>query len=237
VVDLVFQNVAPQQANHHNRYFKESTMNHLRSTTATVVRSVFSRRGLQGAILAGVAAASIGTAGIASASTAPASTAPASTAPASTGHHVHANGYAPTEQCLNWSGTVNYFPGLSSTSKSVTATVSATLSNCNFDGTQQTFSGSVFGVLTGTATGTGASLTGNLAVTWPSDANLNPTIVPITLTGSKSAYSFYGTPNAGAGTGQVLNGAYDRISAKAISGGTSQSILGSAPFQLEVNEG
>jgi hypothetical protein len=207
-------------------------MTHLRSTTATVVRSVFSRRGLQGAILAGIAAASIGTAGIASASTAP-----ASTAPATTGHHVHSNGYAPTEQCLNWSGTVNYFPGLTSTSKSVTATVTATLNNCNFEGTPQTFSGSVFGVLTGTATGTGASLSGNLAVTWPADANLDPTIAPITLTGAKSAYSFYGTPSAGAFTGQQLNGAYDRISAKAISGGTSQSILGSAPFQIEVNEG
>jgi hypothetical protein len=225
VVTTDVHNVVPQQACHHERYFKESTMNHLRSTTATVVRSVFSRRGLQGAILAGVAAASIGTAGIASASTAHA-------AP-----HVHSNGYSPTEQCLNWSGTVNYFPALTSTSKSETATVSGTLSNCNLLGTQQTFSGSVFGVLTGKATASGGSLTGNLAVTWPSDANIDPTIVPITLTGSKSAYSFYGSPTAGFGAGQTLNGSYDKISAKAISGGTSQSILGSAPFQVEVNEG
>lgn len=75
---------------------------------------------------------------------------------------------------------MKYFPALSTTSKNVTAVVSATLSDCNFDGTGQTFSG---------------------------------------------------------GAGQQLNGAYDKISSKAISGGTSQSILGSAPFQLEVNDG
>ena len=197
-------------------------MNQLRSTAATAIRSAVSRRGLRAVMLAGVAAASIGTATAASASTA---------------HHVHPNGYAPTEQCLSWSGTINYFPALTTTSKKVTATVSATLSNCNFEGTGQTFSGSVFGVLTGSATKTGSTLSGNLAITWPADANLNPTISPVTLSGKSSVYSFYGTPTAGAGTGQQLNGGYDKISSKAITGGTSQSILGSAPFQLEVNEG
>jgi hypothetical protein len=200
-------------------------MNHLRSTAATVIRSTFSRRGLRAVMLAGVAAASIGTATAASASAATA------------GHHIRPNGYAPTEQCLNWSGTVNYFPALSATSKSVTATVTATLSNCNFEGTGQTFSGTVFGVLTGTASTKTTSLSGNLAVTWPADANLNPTISPISLSGKGATYSFYGTPTAGAGTGQQLNGAYDKISSKTISGGNSQSILSTAPFQLEVNEG
>jgi hypothetical protein len=203
-------------------YFKENTMNQLRSTTATVVRSIFSRRGLRAAMLAGVAAASIGTAGAASASTA---------------HHVHPNGYAPTEQCLNWSGTIKYFPALTKTSHAVTAVLTGTLSNCNFDGTAQTYSGTVFGDLTGTATKTGGSLSGNVAVTWPADANLEPTISPISVSGSASAFSFYGTPSAGAGTGQQLNGSYDAISSKAISAGTSQNILGSAPFQLEVNDG
>jgi hypothetical protein len=198
-------------------------MNQLRSTAIAAARSVLSRRGMRAVVLAGVAAASVGAAGVASASTA--------------GTHAHPDGYAPTEQCQNWSGTVNYFPALSTTSKKVTAVVNATLSNCNFEGTAQTFSGSVFGTLTGTATKTGSTLSGNLAVTWPSDAGLEPTISPVTLSGSSSAYSFYGTPSAGAGTGQQLNGAYDKITSKAISGGTSQSILGSAPFQLEVNDG
>jgi hypothetical protein len=198
-------------------------MNHLRSTASTAVRTVFCRRGIRAVVLAGVAAASVGAAGAASAST--------------VGHRAHPDGWAPTEQCQTWSGTVKYFPALGSTSKSETAVISGTLSNCNFQGTPQTFSGSVFGVLSGKATGTGATLSGNVAVTWPSDANLEPTISPITLSGSSSAYSFYGTPSAGAGTGQQLNGSYDRISAKKISGGTSQSILGSAPFQLEVNDG
>jgi len=134
-------------------------------------------------------------------------------------------------------GTVKYFPGLSSTSHKVTAVLNATLSNCNFEGTGQTFSGSVFGVLTGTATGKAATLTGNLAVTWPSDAGLNPTISPVSLSTSNGTYSFFGTPTAGAGTGQQLNGAYAKIGSVKINGGTQQSILGSAPFQLEVNNG
>ncbi|MGH3155095.1 MAG: hypothetical protein ACRDNF_00755 [Streptosporangiaceae bacterium] len=209
-------------------------MNQLRSTAATVIRSTVSRRGLRGLMLAGVAAASIGTATAASASTTPASAAHAGTA---VSHSIHPDGWVPTEQCLNWSGTVNYFPALTATSRKVTATVSGTLSNCNFDGTDQTYSGTVFGVLTGKATKTGATLSGHLAVTWPADASLNPTISPITLSGSASSYSFYGTPSAGAGTGQQLNGAYDKITSKGITGGTSQSILSTAPFQLEVNEG
>ena len=101
-------------------------------------------------------------------------------------------------------------------------------------------SGSVFGVLSGTATGNGgpASLTGKLAVTWPQDAGLSPTISPITLSsGSTGSYSFFGTISAGAGTGEQLNGAYAKISSTKITGGTQQSILGSAPFQIEVNNG
>lgn len=186
------------------------------------IRSALSRRAVRAAAVAGVAAATLGTAGIASAATA---------AP-------HINGFAPTEQCLNWSGTIQYFPGLSSTAHQVTAVLNGTLSNCNFEGTGQTFSGSVFGVLTGTANGKKATLTGNLAVTWPADASLNPTISPVSLSTSPSGiYSFFGTPTAGAGTGQQLNGAYAKISSKKINGGTQESILGSAPFQLEVNNG
>ena len=185
------------------------------------IRSALSRRAVRAAAIAGVAAISLGTAATASAS--------------STGSHI--NGFAPTEQCLSWSGTIKYFPRLSTTSHAVTAVLNATLSNCNFEGTGQTFSGSVFGVLTGTATGSAATLSGTLAITWPADANLNPTISPISLSTSSGNYSFFGTPTAGPGTGEQLNGAYVKISSKKINGGTQESILGSAPFQLEVNTG
>jgi hypothetical protein len=185
------------------------------------IRSALSRRAVRAATIAGVAAVTLGSAGTAMASTA---------AP-------HISGYAPVEQCLNWSGTVKYFPRLSSTSHAVTAVISATLSNCNLEGTDQTFSGTVFGVLTGTATSSAATLTGNVAVTWPADANLDPTISPISVSTANGTYSFYGTPSAGAFTGDQLNGAWDKISSKKISGGTQQTILGSAPFQSEVNDG
>jgi hypothetical protein len=185
------------------------------------IRIALSRRAVRAAAVAGVVAVTVGTAGTALASTA---------APRVTG-------FAPTEQCLNWSGTVKYFPRLNSTSQKVTAVISGTLSNCNFEGTPQTFSGSVFGVLTGTATGSAATLSGNVAVSWPSDANLSPTISPVSVSTANSTYSFFGTPSAGAGTGEQLNGAWDKISSKRITDGTQQGILGSAPFQIEVNTG
>ena len=65
----------------------------------------------------------------------------------------------------------------------------------------------------------------------------DPTISPISLSTSNSTYSFFGTPTAGAGTGQQLNGAYVKVSGIKINGGTQENILGSAPFQLEVNTG
>jgi hypothetical protein len=185
------------------------------------IRSALSRRAVRAAAIAGVAAMSLGAAGAASASTA---------AP-------RIGGFAPTEQCLNWSGTVQYFPRLSTTAHKVTAVLNGTLSNCNFEGTAQTFSGSVFGVLTGTATGTSATLSGNLAVTWPADSGLDPTISPVSLSTANATYSFFGTPTAGPGTGEQLNGAYVKISSKKINGGTQESILGSSPFQIEVNNG
>jgi hypothetical protein len=185
------------------------------------IRSALSRRVVRAAAVAGVVAVTVGTAGTALAST---------TAP-------RVDGYVPVEQCLNWSGTVKYFPRLSSKSQKVTAVINATLSNCNLEGTDQTFSGTVFGVLTGTATSGGATLSGDVAVTWPSDANLYPTISPISVGSASGTYSFSGTPSAGSFTGDVLNGAWAKISSKKISGGTQENILGSAPFQSEVNDG
>ena len=198
-------------------------MNHIQSA-ASVARSLISRRGLRAAMIAGAVAATIGTAGAASASTA--------------AQHVRPHGFVPTEECLNWSGTIKYFPALTKTSHAVTGVLSGTLSNCNFDGTQQSFSGSVFGTLTGTATKSGATLSGQVAITWPSDANLNPTISPISVsTTAPRAYTFNGTISAGAGTGEQLRGSYDSVSNTSITGGTSQSILGSAPFGIYENVG
>lgn len=207
-------------------------MNHLRSTAATAVRSVFSRRGLQGAVLAGIAAASIGTAGVASAATVHAG--PAAKAAS---QHVGPDGWSPAEECLNWSGTVKYFPALSSTSKSVTAVLNATGTNCEVDGQQQGNPATVFGTLSGTAKKSSATLTGNVAVTWPSDAQLDPTIASISLSTSAGVYSFTGTITAGAFSGNELWGSYEKTGQSAISGGTNENILGSAPFAVMENLG
>ncbi|HEY3732620.1 MAG TPA: hypothetical protein VGL63_01780 [Streptosporangiaceae bacterium] len=197
-------------------------MNQMQITAARTIRSAFTRRALRAATVAGVAVVALGTAG---------------SSFASTSHHMRTNGFAATEECLSWSGTIQYFPALTTTSHAVTAVLHGTLSNCSFDGIGQTFSGTVFGDLTGTAIRSGGSVSGTVAITWPQDANLNPTISPISVSGSANKFSFSGTVSAGAGTGQQLEGSYDTISTKKIPGGSSQSILGSAPFGLFINEG
>jgi hypothetical protein len=212
-------------------------MNHLRSTTATAIRSVISRRGLRAVMLAGVAAASIGTATAASASTVSAGAGHAGSATRISSHHVGPDGWVPVEECLNWSGTVKYFPALTTTSKSVNAVLNATLTNCNLDGTGQTFSGTVFGVLSGTATKSSATLTGNVAVTWPQDANLDPTIASISLNTTSGVYSFTGSITAGAFAGNALWGSYEKTGQTAFTGGTTENILGSAPFAAMENLG
>jgi hypothetical protein len=196
------------------------------SRLARGTRTAFARRAVRAAAITAVAAAALGTAGASYASTAP--------------HHVRPDGYAPIEECLTLSSaTVQAFPALTTTSHAVTAVINGTLGSCNSEGTGQTFSGSVFGTLTGTATKTRATLSGNVAVTWPSDSNLNPTIAPISITASaNNQYSIDGTISAGAGTGDQLWGSYDVISTSKINGGTQETLTaGTTPFGIYVNEG
>jgi hypothetical protein len=192
-----------------------------RSLTARV-RSVFSRRAVQAAALAGIATVTIGAA--------------AGPSLAST-HNIRPNSWVPTEECLNWSGTIKYFPALGATAKSVTAVLNGTLSNCRFDGTSQTFSGTIFGDLTGTATTKTASLSGSVAVAWPSDSGLSPTIANISINPSAPGYSWTGTITAGATTGEQLWGGYDKVSNTKITGGSQWNILGSAPVGIFENLG
>jgi hypothetical protein len=192
------------------------------SSKMTILRSKITRYATRVAGVAGVLTLSTAGAAVVSGASQPS---------------VHPFGFAPTEQCLSWSGTIESFPGLTKTSQSVTDVVQGTLSNCNFDGTGQTYSGSFFGTLSGTGTKSAASLTGHVAVTWPQDSGLNPTIAPITVSGSANVYSLDGTISNGAGTGEQLEGSYDVISKQAINAGTAQNLLGSSPFEIEVNEG
>jgi len=198
-------------------------MNHRR--LASAARSAFSRRGLQAAVAAGAVAATIGTAGAASAATA----------------HVHPNGWVPVEQCTSWSATIKYFPALANASKSVNATISGTASNCNLDGQSQTFSASFFGNLTGTATKTKSTLSGQVAITWPADANpptgLEPTISNLGISTTNGVYSNVSTITAGAFTGNELWASWVKTSNASISGGTSQTIVGTQPFEVMENTG
>jgi hypothetical protein len=201
-------------------------MNESQSTAAKVsrrFRSALSGRAVRAATVAGVMALTVGTAGSALASTA--------------GPQIRPHGYVPTEECLNWSGSISFFPALTTTSHSVTAVLNGTLSNCSFDGTPQTYGGTVFGTLTGTGTKSAVSLSGNAAVTWPADSGLNPTISPISVSTSSGTYNIVGTPSAGAGTGLALWASYAKTGMTKVNGGNAENILGSKPFGIFENIG
>jgi hypothetical protein len=195
------------------------------------IRSVLRSRGLRGAAIAGALAAALATAG-----------APA-TVLASTAAFHRIDAIVPTEQCATWSGTVDYSPALTTSPQNVTATLTGTLSNCSDFGNSQAGTGSVQATLSGTAAMTSASLTGDLFLTWPASANLVPSVVPITLTGSSGAYSFGGTLIFGAGTvgrggpGLPLNSSYAAVYWFATDTGTLQDINGTSPVAIYVNEG
>jgi hypothetical protein len=195
------------------------------------VRSILRSRGLRGAAIAWVTAAALATAG-----------APA-TALASTAASHRVDAIVPTLECTTWSDTVNYSPALTSSPQNVTATLAGTLSDCSDFGNTLTGTGSVQATLTGTATTTSASLTGDLFVNWPASANVVTSVVPITLTGSSGAYSFGGTVIFGAGTayrggpGLPLNSSYDAVYWFWTDGGTLQDINGTSPVAIYVNEG
>ena len=187
------------------------------------VRSALSRRVVRGIAIAGIAAAALGAAG---------------TAFAETGTGQQLKGIVPTEECTTWNGIVYYFPVLTTKSHKVTAVLEGTLSNCSDFGTQAG-TGVVFGVLSGTATKTKVTLSGRLAVTWPSSSGLNPTVVPVTLSKvpASASYNFGGVISAGAGKGALLSSACTGGKLATTNGGTLQTITGSKPFAIYVNEG
>jgi hypothetical protein len=151
--------------------------------------------------------------------------------------NAHPNGFAPTEECLNWTGTTQAYPALAKTAHSVTEVISGTLSNCNDEGSPQTFSGSFFGVLSGSASNKAATLSGNVAISWPQDSGLSPTISPVSVNGSANAYSLFGTISNGAGTGEQLEGSYDVVSHTNANGTTTQHLVSTGAFGIFVNEG
>jgi hypothetical protein len=151
--------------------------------------------------------------------------------------HTIEPGFAPLEECTSWTGTIQSFPALTKAAHPVTDVIAGTLNNCSTEGNPNSFSGSFFGTLAGTASNKAATLSGNVAITWPADSGLNPSISSINVSGSANAYSLYGTPSAGAGTGDALEGAYDVVLKTAVNGGSSQNLVGTSPFGVFINEG
>jgi len=153
-------------------------------------------------------------------------------------HSAVTRNFTPIEACSDWTGTVTSFPALTSKPHEVTAVLRATLANCAFYGVSQSGTGTAFGVLTGTASRGKAALSGNIAVTWPQESGLDPTIASLAVaTASSHTYAFEGAVVAGAIPGDYLAGNYQVASSARTSGGTAESILGTAPFAIYENVG
>ena len=108
----------------------------------------------------------------------------------------------------------------------------ATLANCAFYGVAQSGTATAFGVLTGTASRGKATLSGQVAVTWPPELGTTPTIANIVVVPSAHAYALEGPVVAGGFPGRYLVGNYQVTSSTRTSGGTAENILGTAPFAI-----
>jgi hypothetical protein len=150
---------------------------------------------------------------------------------ASSDHAVTRN-LTPIEECANWTGTVTSFPALTSKPHQVTAVLQATLANCAFYGVAQSGTGTAFGVLTGTASRGTATLSGQVAVTWPAELTTTPTVANIVVVPSSHAYAFDGPVVAGVFPGRYLAGNYQVTGSTRTSGGTAENIVGTAPFAV-----
>jgi hypothetical protein len=193
------------------------------------IRSALPRRAARAGLAAGLLAMTLSTGGAALASS----------------HHALTRNFTPIEECASWTGTVTGFPALTSKPHQVTAVLQATLANCAFYGVAQSGTATAFGVLTGTASRGKATLSGQVAVTWPPELGTTPTIANIVVVPSAHAYAFDGPVVAGVFPGRYLVGNYQVTSSTRTGGGTAQSgggreargrerqsILGTAPFAV-----
>jgi hypothetical protein len=153
-------------------------------------------------------------------------------------------GVVPIASCgLN--AAVSLAPALTTTTHTVGGNIQGTLSNCSLNGAALPGTGQFFAnSLTGPASTTSESLTGQATVIWPASANLNASIGSFTINVNAQGVATYsGTILAGAFKGQHLRGQYhiDRQST-VTEGGTKTTVQNvfsfpTTPLQVLVNFG
>ncbi|GAB1640622.1 hypothetical protein [Krasilnikovia sp. MM14-A1259] len=167
-------------------------------------------------------------------------TAFAATAPAAAA----VRGWSTVESCTSAAGSVSYQPGLTSTARTETGILSATLAGCS-----SVYTGGVAGTGSLTAFLSGSSRTGAVAqrgsftINWPPASGLNPSNGSFALTGPDAygQYSASGSVTSGAYTGSwvgttfVVTGVNAGADGSAAHPVTLQQLTNTAPLQLRRN--
>lgn len=160
-----------------------------------------------------------------------------------TAAHAATDGIVVREQCTTVAGQISYEPGLLSTqTRSVAATLSATTSGCSdlFNGALAG-TGSFTAALKGNASLAAENFSGTFMVDWPATAGLNPSSGTLTVTESAGIESVYGTITSGAFTGSPIHFAY-RTTANTGTGTkkhpvTAQTFVNTQALQLTQDNG
>jgi hypothetical protein len=170
----------------------------------------------------------------------------AATAVAATGSPAAAAGlgWSTVEGCTSAVGSVSYQPGLTTTARAETGTLSATLAGCS-----SLYSGSTPGTglitasLSGTSNTTAVSQRGNFTINWPTASGLNPSNGTFSLTGPDAAghYTAGGSitsgafPGASMGTTFVVTAVNPGANGSSAHPVTLQQLTNTAPVQVRRN--
>jgi hypothetical protein len=160
-----------------------------------------------------------------------------------TAAHAATDGIVVREQCTTVTGQISYKPGLLSTqTRSVAATLSATTSGCSdfFDGALAG-TGSFTAALKGNARLAAENFSGTFMIDWPATAGLNPSSGTLTVIESAGIESVYGTITSGGLTGSPIHFAY-RTATNTGTGTkkhpvTAQTFVNTQALQLTQNDG
>lgn len=151
-------------------------------------------------------------------------------------------GVVPVANC-SLSADVTLAPALTNTTHTVGGNIQGTLSNCSLNGAALPGSGQFFAnSLTGPASTTSESLTGQAIVIWPASANLNASVGTFTINVNAQGLATYsGTIQAGAFKGRRLRGQYQIARQSTVDEGgytaTVQNVFSTSPLQVLVNFG
>jgi hypothetical protein len=153
-------------------------------------------------------------------------------------------GWSTVEGCTSAMGSVSYQPGLTTTARAETGTLSATLDGCtsSYSGSNPG-TGQLTASLSGTSSTTGVAQRGTFTINWPAASGLNPSNGTFSLTGPDAAghYTAGGSITSGAFTGGVVGTTFVVTAVNSGANGspahpvTLQQITNTAPVQARRN--